>query len=837
MHGVPSYWDAKSITVIATLIVFNSGWLASDWSECVPICGGGRRTRSVYCVHHAVNQTLNVPEKYCENQTKPVSEETCANESCGHWVTGRWTKCSAPCGQGTRRRTVECVGGKDCPFTSRPISEAVCYSGVPCSDQVQNPQPWTQLDNSIDWSDRKFLDESSYNPVESNGHSPRLVLSQWSECSTTCGPGVQTRSAECMAAHPMAGMIRLPYSECQSQPQPSLFEPCEARPCPLQEDPKTNHEETPYRWENGDWGPCSASCLGGKQKAALLCREVATGRTVPWSQCDARTRPPQLVRQCNQHACPPIWQVGGYGPCSVSCGGGTTTRTVNCVRPVSRSGGADAHIVLRDMECPLPKPSETENCGAVECPASWITGEWTECSASCGSGEQKRTVLCEGRDARGRRERRSEKECLAERPPSVQMCSLGSCGKPQLLSNRVFEQNASEKKLTLGIGGVATLYQGTSIKIKCPRKNFDKKKIYWTKNGKRIRNDAHIKVSANGNLRLFHARMEDAGLYECYTDTLQGNVTLRFKYRDDDKPHRPRLSDLSKNLQKTLKGAIKNSSLFEAILSAGSYAEVARELQKHRDTIQARWEMGHWTDCKQSTCGVAGYQAREVTCTVMVDGKRKPGDQRLCTALASARPPETRPCHREECPRWDASDWTECSSAPCVREGTAKQRRDVRCLMQNGEAVDEDRCDKTQRPKSRKECENHSCKAEWHTSDWGSCSSNCGTGGVQLRLLSCVWATTKAAAGRNCEGRRPPAARPCPHGDSLPPCRPTALPLQQDESCEDNSRYCDIIKVFHSQTRLASRRPDVLIDIEFMESEKKLVFHSEDISRNFLGTK
>ncbi|EPB76875.1 hypothetical protein ANCCEY_04001 [Ancylostoma ceylanicum] len=179
--------------VIATLIVFNSGWLASDWSECVPICGGGRRTRSVYCVHHAVNQTLNVPEKYCENQTKPgryaeqhilylcrqlanfvndirvgdVSEETCANESCGHWVTGRWTKCSAPCGQGTRRRTVrtlspvvesipadrspntqvECVGGKDCPFTSRPISEAVCYSGVPCSDQVQNPQPWTQLDN------------------------------------------------------------------------------------------------------------------------------------------------------------------------------------------------------------------------------------------------------------------------------------------------------------------------------------------------------------------------------------------------------------------------------------------------------------------------------------------------------------------------------------------------------------------------------------------------------------------------------------------------------------------------------------------------------------------
>ncbi|VDP58747.1 unnamed protein product [Heligmosomoides polygyrus] len=107
---------------------------------------------------------------------------------------------------------------------------------------------------------------------------------------------------------------------------------------------------------------------------------------------------------------------------------------------------------------------------------------------------------------------------------------------------------------------------GTSIKIKCPRKNFDKKKIYWTKNGKRIRNDghilhipAHIKVSANGNLRLFHARMEDAGVYECYTDTLQGNVTLRFKYRDDDKPHRLNPTQLTK----THKGKNKNASMFE----------------------------------------------------------------------------------------------------------------------------------------------------------------------------------------------------------------------------------------------------------------------------------
>lgn len=43
----------------------------------------------------------------------------------------------------------------------------------------------------------------------------------------------------------------------------------------------------------------------------------------------------------------------------------------------------------------------------------------------------------------------------------------------------------------------------------------------------------HIKVSSNGNLRIGNSRMEDAGLYECFTPSgLRGNVTIRFKLRE-----------------------------------------------------------------------------------------------------------------------------------------------------------------------------------------------------------------------------------------------------------------------------------------------------------------
>lgn len=47
---------------------------------------------------------------------------------------------------------------------------------------------------------------------------------------------------------------------------------------------------------------------------------------------------------------------------------------------------------------------------------------------------------------------------------------------PKILStNQTFvQQNASKKKVTLKIGGRATVYKGTQVKIRCPVKHYDK---------------------------------------------------------------------------------------------------------------------------------------------------------------------------------------------------------------------------------------------------------------------------------------------------------------------------------------------------------------------------
>jgi len=96
-------------------------------------------------------------------------------------------------------------------------------------------------------------------------------------------------------------------------------------------------------------------------------------------------------------------------------------------------------------------------------------------------------------------------------------------GKDTISHEQVQPQN---RKLILNVGGFSDyIYEGSSIKVKCPVKEFNKQRIYWTKNGERIMNSGecdrsitlnvinhpemipvHIKVSVNGALRIFHSR-------------------------------------------------------------------------------------------------------------------------------------------------------------------------------------------------------------------------------------------------------------------------------------------------------------------------------------------
>ena len=74
--------------------------------------------------------------------------------------------------------------------------------------------------------------------------------------------------------------------------------------------------------------------------------------------------------------------------------------------------------------------------------------------------------------------------------------------------------------------------------------------------------------------------MEDAGFYECFTDKLQGNMTLRFKYRDEnrngptapDRDNRVRTEyDRVTSEDKSVKPKYTNSTAFMEVRSNSTW--------------------------------------------------------------------------------------------------------------------------------------------------------------------------------------------------------------------------------------------------------------------------
>ncbi|VDM95256.1 unnamed protein product [Thelazia callipaeda] len=630
--------------------------------------------------------------------------------------------------------------------------------------------------------------------VEYAGIHFRFYPGPWGSCSTTCGPGIATRTVECIALQGItSNVIKLPDYECEGITKPAAFQPCQLQQCPLNEvadDPATVRERSlstssTFKWDYGEWTACSASCLGGKQRSTLKCVDVKRQNAVAWSFCDAKQRPVDLTRSCNNDPCPPEWDVGEMSECSHTCGGGLRTRKVRCIRRISRSGGAESTLILPDGQCLQPKPESSKACGLVDCAATWKIGDWSLCSTSCGPGEQRREVACEQRVATGEvKQFHPPIQCRhVEKPPTVQLCDLGTCNVSSYFvaqNNNKFATSMPNllhhdysRKLTLNVGGSAKLFLGTSLKVKCPVRNYAKNKIIWTKNGKPIENNAHVKISSNGALRIFHATMKDAGLYACIANGVQGNVTLSFKPRNnlEDELENDSRSMLSKNLLEDEIDADPAAVDFQLI------QKVRESLKKNHDirmfdrladvtepgNIKVDYATGDWSKCSHTECGGSGgAQIRQLKCRLSYQGSVGYLDDDICESFGVNRPPSSRSCLPSHCPRWQTSRWSECSMSRCIRHATSIQKREVKCAYINGTAAPFHLCEKGSRPKVKKECVNVNCTAEWRSSVWGQCSRTCGDGGVQMRILRCIWRGTRKPAGRNCQSSlRPPAIRSC----------------------------------------------------------------------------
>ncbi|KAM7397386.1 hypothetical protein PAMA_005609 [Pampus argenteus] len=76
-----------------------------------------------------------------------------------------------------------------------------------------------------------------------------------------------------------------------------------------------------YEWALKKWSHCSKPCGGGKQYTRFGCRRKADGKMVHRMFCSNINKPRAISRKCNVDTCSsPRWVTGDWEDCSASCG-------------------------------------------------------------------------------------------------------------------------------------------------------------------------------------------------------------------------------------------------------------------------------------------------------------------------------------------------------------------------------------------------------------------------------------------------------------------------------------------------------------------------------------
>nr|XP_018915649.1 PREDICTED: A disintegrin and metalloproteinase with thrombospondin motifs 9-like isoform X3 [Bemisia tabaci] len=389
-------------------------WLIVSQSECSAMCGSGHRTLRVQCIqhfHHPFSSPVPLNNSTCNFLPKPPTDIPC-NGPCnrGRWRYSQWGACSKTCGAGVQTRQSECVDENDEPLPETDCSPSDKYDKQACATQ-KCPQwsvgSWGECSASCGmgkrqrsiWCQINNLVVEPYNcplkvkpsEVEScNKQScPKWIEGPWSYCSVTCGEGIITRPVKCSSGND---------DDCLQELKPDDTKICYEHPCQSvheNEIPDSNaiYKLNRWNWRYSDWEPCSTTCGEGIRRRSAICYDEIASKISDYSNCNSIEKPRQ-TESCFVTSCG-IWNISEWGPCSVSCEQGTSTREVACI---SVSGG----LPLPEQECNEPKPlTETVCEAAKQCsaesniPAQWLAGAWSQCSKPCDGGFMSRQVICQ----------------------------------------------------------------------------------------------------------------------------------------------------------------------------------------------------------------------------------------------------------------------------------------------------------------------------------------------------------------------------------------------------------------------------------------------------------
>ncbi|TSK13404.1 A disintegrin and metalloproteinase with thrombospondin motifs 20 [Bagarius yarrelli] len=643
-------------------------WHVAGKSECSTKCGPGFRTVEVMCMRYSqgTRGSERVESRACADLNKPQSRELCHGDCLlKSWQYSAWSQCSKSCGRGTRTRDSYCMNNLGRRLTDRECREDKRVVSEPCND---TPCP--------DWS-----------------------ISEWTECTVTCGKGVRRRQVFCVLVEE-----RLSDELCDPNSKPRTISSCEHSEC--------------ASWQVGAWSKCAVTCGHGYQMRAVRCVSSAYGKTMDDRECNAASRP-RDNQECDLPACPHTsselstprpaaagnlhtqWRFGSWTTCSVSCGKGERARYVSCRDSQGR--------IADEAYCAhLLRPPETSVCFSP-C-GEWRAGEWSPCSVSCGVGHATRQVVCMNYN-----QQVDESFChLDEKPSSEQECAAVPChtvyqlwpnNQPYLPSDPRSHPghsswnnpSADHQWRTGPWGSCSSTCEG----------GFQRRVVVCQDSEGRSTNycDERVKPSESKSCDSGPCPLWNYGVWgECSLSCGGGQRTRLVVCQ---RPNGQRLNE-------------HNCEMLD------------KPPDMERCNTQpcpgsASWHRRAWKPCSV-TCGKGTIQ-RELVC---VYHNRTETEEEYCAHLP--RPKTVKLCRAGPCPSWKTKKWQSCT----VTCGIGVQKRDVYCRLKGKGHVSEDMCDARLRPSSLQQCLSRECHSySWSASEWLECSVSCGIG-YQQRMVSCT---------------------------------------------------------------------------------------------------
>ncbi|XP_049824532.1 A disintegrin and metalloproteinase with thrombospondin motifs 9 isoform X2 [Aethina tumida] len=348
------------------------GWNLNErhWTPCDSICTGTQELRPS-CVDLSTGMVVDDSNCVDMDRASMTQTRTCNLHCQLTWNVVSRGACSSDCGPGYREVTYNCMKVD----VTKEAYEAYTSEAVNSHTEIVDER----------WCSNVLSKPTLMETCTGLCHSTRWKYEQWTQCSKTCGGGMQHRTAKCVDSNER----EIDEANCR---EPKITEKtCNTGRCPY--------------WSPRDWTPCSVSCGRGFRTRTFFC--LIDNRVYPTSACDAKAMP-DIREECNQRPCDIGWITTPWSECSTTCGDGIMRRYVYCRRDRDHVDDEYCRDILKPnstapcfSECPISNYDYGENMiddNSIY-PYAWKTSSWTECSKSCGGGKKRRQVVCE--DERG----------------------------------------------------------------------------------------------------------------------------------------------------------------------------------------------------------------------------------------------------------------------------------------------------------------------------------------------------------------------------------------------------------------------------------------------------